>query len=186
MFKVSNKLESYQLIEKLGLNKLPEVLVEEYDEKKINNFLKKYPAKSYAVRDREKKGSKLFNLNVKREDILDYVKGQRMFTINVNTASLPAKQLLTGEILVKTNGDVVLAVSKNPSFSARDGALRTDYQFSSDVTDKRLDRISGLGYVLDYIYEKELFDVIVEFACFDGLVGTKGGHVAIFELRTDY
>ena len=185
MFKVSNKIESYQLINKLELNKLPEIFLEKYDEKKIKDFLLKYPSRYYAVRDREKSGSKLFNLKVKKEDVLNYVKNQKNFTINVSTYKM-GTQLLTGEILISKNGDLTLSASKNPDFSARDGALYPDWNLSTTIFDKSLNNIMGLNFVIDYIFEKKLIDVIVEFACFSKPLGTQNNKVAIFELRTDY
>lgn len=186
MIKTTNKYESYRLIESLGLNKLPEIYLPVYNKSKILEFFKLYPAETYAIRDRKQSGSKFFNLTATKDDILNGCKNKEMFTINVNTMSLDATQLLTGEIKITSDGGVNFSISKNPNFSARDGALMPDYRFAGDLSSPKLKSILGLNRVVDYIFAHELFDAIVEFASFDKRVGTKNEYVVVFELRTDY
>ncbi len=184
MFRIENKIDSYNLILTLGLNKLPEILLPEFDEKKIVSFMKKYPAETYAIRDRNKSGSKTFRPLVKPDKVLGYCAKLKNFSINVS--DMYKYQVLTGEARLTPKGEISVAVSKNPNLNARDGAQNADYNFTSALNDRRLNRILGMNDVVNYMFEHELFDVIVEFACYDRPVGTKNEKVVIFELRTSY
>ena len=44
----------------------------------------------------------------------------------------------------------------------------------------------NIDKIIDYIFKKELFDVVVEFAVYLEKIGKYNEYVAIFELRTDY
>lgn len=186
MFKVTNKLESYNLINRLGLNKLPEIYVEKFDENKVMEFLRQYPSDFYAVRDRNKSGSKYFKLFVKRDEILDYVRGRDRFSINISGPSVANHQLLTGEIKLALNGDFSLTASKDKQASARSAVDKPDYNFTSNISEHKNRLIPGFDYLIDYLFEHELFDAIIEFAVFDTNLGTKGEKVVVFEIRTDY
>lgn len=184
MFKIENKIDSYNLILTLGLNKLPEILLPEFDEKKIVSFMQKYPAETYAIRDRNKSGSKKFRPLVKPDKVLGYCAKLKNFSINVS--DMYKYQVLTGEVRVSVWGEISLAVSSNPTLNARDGAQNADYNFTSTIFDHRLKRILGMNDVINYLFEHELFDVVVEFASYDRPVGTKNEKVVVFELRTSY
>ena len=54
--RIASKLESITQIEKLGLNKFPEQLFKANEYRKVQEFLKRYPAKYYAIRDKSKAG----------------------------------------------------------------------------------------------------------------------------------
>ena len=66
MFTIKNKQESAKLISKLNLNQLPKIILNSYNPQEISNFISKYPAEYYAVRDMSNVNSKLFNLKVKK------------------------------------------------------------------------------------------------------------------------
>ena len=60
---INNKMESIKKINELGLNMFPEQLFRENEQAKVKEFLDKYPAKYYAIRDRSKAGG-IFKLKV--------------------------------------------------------------------------------------------------------------------------
>ena len=60
---IKNKLESIETINKLNLNRFPEKLFKVGEENKVLNFLKQYPAKYYAIRDKSTSGG-IFKLKV--------------------------------------------------------------------------------------------------------------------------
>ena len=70
---ITNKLESIKKINELGLNKFPEQLFSENDTEKVKEFLSKYPAKYYAIRDKSKAGG-IFKLKVAYEHVLSEIK----------------------------------------------------------------------------------------------------------------
>ncbi|MBE7075957.1 MAG: hypothetical protein E7375_02700 [Clostridiales bacterium] len=156
------------------------------DNKKILDFIKKYDAKFYAVRDMAKSNSKLFNLKVEKKNVVEYVKEQRNFLINVSSYNYTENQLCTGEIQINKDMKVSLTISNNKEFSARDAVRCPDFNFVCDIYDRRLKNIDGLQQVMDYIFQYNLFDVIVEFSSFDIPVGLNCENVIIYELRTDY
>ncbi len=99
---IRNKLESIEKINKLRLNKFPEQLFKSGEEEQIKNFLKKYPAKYYAVRDKSKSGG-IFKLKVDIDKVLEEVNGYNLFTINVSSANYSDNQLLVGKIEFLSN-----------------------------------------------------------------------------------
>ena len=51
MIKVKNKEHSINLIKQMGLNSMPQSVLDKTDPEGIENFFKKNPAKEYVVRD---------------------------------------------------------------------------------------------------------------------------------------
>ncbi|MDE6583496.1 MAG: hypothetical protein K2K31_02475, partial [Clostridia bacterium] len=119
MIRSRNKLESLSLIDELQLNKFPEKLFNSFNEKEILDFVKTYPAKYYAVRDKSKAGSKLHRLKVEPKDLVNYLKNSNYFTINVSSANYVENQLCVGEIIIDTDMNVSLIASNNPEYSIR-------------------------------------------------------------------
>ena len=72
MYKTRNKKESADLMLLLKINQFPRIILKETDESKIKDFVTKYDAKYYAVRDMSRANSKLFNLKVEKENLLEY------------------------------------------------------------------------------------------------------------------
>ena len=83
---INNKLESINKINELDLNKFPEQLFRENEETKVQEFIDKYPAEFYAIRDKSKAGG-TFKLKVNYNKVLDEIKGYKLFTINVSSAN---------------------------------------------------------------------------------------------------
>lgn len=54
--RIDNKLESIKKINELCLNKFSEQLFKENEQNKVKEFLKMYPAKYYAIRNKSKVG----------------------------------------------------------------------------------------------------------------------------------
>lgn len=186
VFDIKTKQESLKMINMLKLNKLPEIYLKKFDKAVVKRFLEEYDATYYAVRSKSQSGSRIFNFKLKKEEVIDYVKDLTEFTINVSSYGFSEHQLCTGEICIGSDLNVTLSVSNNPKFSARDGALKPDYNFSSTLENPKVKKIKGLKEVIDFIFKYELFDVIVEFVSFDIDVGTNNEKVVVFELRTAY
>lgn len=183
--KIKNKIESSEIINELGLNKFPEIILKKGQINKTKSFLKKYPAKYYAIRDKSKSGG-IFKLKVKSEDVLKEIDGYELFSINVSSINYEDNQLLVGEIEILSNHEVYLTVSFNPSYSVRDALKNPDINIKSNLFDSNLDEIPYFDFLYDYIVTNELLDVIVEFALFDINVGINNEKIVIYELRTDY
>lgn len=182
---ITNKLESIRKINELGLNRFQEQLFTENDTEKVKEFLSKYPAKYYAIRDKSKSGG-IFKLKIAYENVLNEIKGYSLFTINVSSANYAENQLLVGEIEVLSDGRIYTTLSTNPTYSVRDALKNPSFNFSTDIFDKKLNQIPYFDMVYKYIIDYRLQDVIVEFSLFDKEVGIKNQNIVIYELRTHY
>ena len=182
---IKNKMESINVINKLGLNKFPEQLFKKNVKDKIKEFTKEYPAKYYAIRDREKPGG-TFKLKVEKDNIFDEIKNYNLFSINVSSANYVKNQLLVGEIEILSNNEVYLTASSNPEYSVRDALKNPTYNLKTNVFSKKLNNIKHFEEIYSYIIKNELKDIIVEFALFDINVGINKENIIIYELRTNY
>lgn len=182
---IKNKIESINKINELKLNKFPEELFKENEKEKIKEFLEKYPAKYYAIRDKSKAGG-TFKLSVDYDKVLDEIKGYNLFTINVSSFNYAENQLLVGEIEFLSNGEVYATLSTDPSASVRDALNKPTYNLKTDIFDKKLNKIPHLNIIYEYIIKHNLQDVVVEFAIFNKELGLNNENVIVYELRTHY
>lgn len=183
--RIKNKIESIDKINQLGLNKFPEQLFKKGEEEKVLNFLKAYPAKYYAIRNKSQ-SSGIFKLKVEYNKILEEIKDYQIFTINVSSANYADNQLLVGEIEILSNGEFYLTLSTNPNASVRDAIKNPTFNLKTDIYDKILNTIPHFEYIYEYIIDNNLQDVIVEFSLFDKNLGLKNEKIIIYELRTHY
>lgn len=183
--KIANKLESYEKIIELGLNRFPEKIFKNNEIDSIKNFLDIYPTKYYAIRDKSKAGG-VFKLKVEKDNVLNEISNYNLFSINVSSYNYIDNQLLVGEILI-TDKEVSAILSTNSSYSVRDAIRNPDYNFITSIfDDETLNKIPYFNDVYKYIVENKLKNVIVEFAYFDKPVGLNNENFIIYELRTDY
>ena len=182
---IRNKLDSIKKISELNLNKFPEQLFKANEEEKVKAFLKKYPSKYYAIRDKSKTGG-IFKLKVDYDKVLDEIKDYNLFTINVSSANYIDNQLLVGEIEILSNNEVYAILSLDKGASVRDALSNPTFNLKTDIFDKKLNKIPYFNTIYQYIINHNLKDVIVEFALFDKEVGIRKEKVIIYELRTHY
>ena len=182
---IKSKLESINKINELGLNKFPEQLFRKNEETKVQEFIEKYPANYYAIRDKSKAGG-IFKLKVDYDKVLEEIKDYNLFTINVSSANYVDNQLLVGEIEFLSNGEVYAILSIDPAASVRDAIKNPTFNLKTDIFYKRLSKIPHFDFIYQYIMNNNLQDIIVEFALFNKEVGIKKEKVIIYELRTHY
>ena len=182
---INNKLESYDKIIELGLNRFPEKIFKKNYTDEVKEFLAEYPADYYAVRDKSKAGG-VFKLKVKPEDILTEVSSYNLFSINVSSFNYIDNQVLVGEIFI-SNSEVNAILSTNSTYSVRDAIKDPDFNFMTNIFDsKTLDKIPYFDEVYKYLVQHKLKNVIVEFAYFNKPVGINNENIIIYELRTNY
>lgn len=182
--KISNKLESYEKIIELGLNRFPEKVFKSNQIDEVKDFINEYPATYYAIRDKSKAGG-VFKLAVKQEDVLNEIVGYELFSINVSSFNYVDNQLLVGEICIGNN-EVSAILSTNSKYSVRDTLRNPDFNFVTSIFDERLNDVPYFDNIYKYIVEHKLKNVIVEFAYFDEPVGINNENIIIYELRTEY
>ena len=182
---INNKIESYNKIIELNLNKFPEKLFESHNVDEIEKFLDKYPANYYAIRDKTKPNG-IFKLKVKRKEVLKETKEYKLFTINISSINYAKNQLLVGEILISSNNQVYLTLSTDKYASVRDAINNPIFNMKSNIYDKKLNKIPNFNYIYDYIIKHNLQDIIVEFALFNINLGINNDKIIIYKLRTEY
>lgn len=183
--KIKNKLESYNKIIELGLNRFPEKIFKSSEINEVQEFINKYPANYYAIRDKSKAGG-VFKLKVEPQNILNEVSGYDLFSINVSSYNYIDNQLLVGEIFI--SGTTVNAIlSTNSRYSVRDAIRNPDFNFTTNIfDDKTLNQIPYFDEVYKYVVDNKLQNIIVEFAYFDKPVGINNENIVVYELRTEY
>lgn len=183
--KITNKIESYNKIIELGLNRFPEKIFKSSQIEEVQDFVSLYPANYYAIRDKSKAGG-VFKLKIEPKNILNEVAGYDLFSINVSSYNYIDNQLLVGEIFI-SNTNVNAILSKNSSYSVRDAIRNPDFNIMTNIfDDKTLNTIPYFDEVYKYIIENKLQDTIVEFAYFDKPIGINQENIIIYELRTHY
>ena len=178
--KILNKTDSLNQIRKLGLNTVPEIVVSPSNLIKIDEFVKKYPASQYVLRDTSQPLGQYFYAS--KDGVKEIAKNfTSNFSLAVSFYSY-GKFLLIGDIMI--SGDrVELTASTNNNSNHRNADEISIY---SNLYDDELWKIKGFSELAKYIADKNLMDIIVEFVVFDKKVGTKKEKVLITELRTEY
>lgn len=182
--KIASKIESYEKIIELGLNRFPEKIFKTNQTEEVKEFIKKYPADYYAIRDKSKAGG-IFKLAIKQDDVLKEIKGYNLFSINVSSFNYIDNQILVGEICVAED-EVSVTLSTNSKYSVRDAVRNPDFNFTTNIFDEILNNIPCFDSVYKYIIQNKLKNVIVEFAYFNTPVGINSENIIIYELRTEY
>lgn len=182
---IKNKIDSIKLIKQLNLNRFPERLFINYQEQDVVDFLKKYPAKYYAIRDRSKSNG-VFKLSVEKIDVLNEIKEYTIFSINVSSYNYVNNQIINGEIEICSNNNVYAQFSADPNAVGRPDDKNTVIINTDIFNTKELEKIPNFDYIYEYIIDNKLKDIIVEFALFNTEVGINNERIIVYELRTNY
>lgn len=183
--KITNKLESFNTIKRLKLNRLAECNFKAGQTKEVIAFINNNPAKYYAIRDKSGGGGK-FKLAILKKDVLKEIEGYSLFSINISSFNYVKNQLLVGEIFISGENISFLA-STNSSYSLRDAYKNPDYNFNTTIyDDTTLNKVPYFDKIFQYVLDNNLENIIVEFAIFNKPVGIYKQNIIIYELRTDY
>lgn len=187
MYKTYNKLESAELVNKLKLNQLPQKMFKvETNAEDIDTFLRNNPAEFYSIRDGVKSGNPNRTHKASRDEILNIYKKFDVCAIGISQYNYIDSQVLTGNILIDSNGNITIEGTDEKCDSVRDAVSTAKYHINTDICDKKLKYINGAYEIIDYVLEHNLQDMIVEFSVFDKNIGTNNEKVLIWELRTNY
>lgn len=184
--KIKNKLESIEIIREKKLNHFPEKLFKVTDTEEVKLFLLEYPVEFYAIRSKELVGCKNNNFKVSKNEVLDEIKNFNLFTINVSSYNYVSNFILIGDIMIGKNNEIWLIGSTNPNFTGRMAEQYPDFNYATDIFDKRLNKVPQFDLIYSYIVDHNLLDVIVEFAIYNKPVGIYKEQVIIFEVRTEF
>lgn len=183
--KITNKLESIEIINKLNLNKFPEQLFKSGQEDEVSKFIDSYPNCFFAIRDKSRAGG-VFKLKVNYDEVINEIRGYDLFTINVSSANYEENQILVGEIEILSNGLVYAILSTDSRASVRDALRNPIFNINTNIFDKKLNKIPYFDFIYDYIVRNKLVDMIVEFSLFNIDVGINNEKIIIYEVRTHY
>lgn len=184
--KIYNKVESSNAIKELRLNHFPEKIFSKGQTDEVLEFLKRFPAKYYALRDKSKTGG-FSSHKIKQEDVLEKIKVyDDKFSINVSSFNYIENQILVGEIQI-TDTSIYILGSTNNEYSLRDAYKDPDFNLNTTIfDDKNLSKIPHFDDLYTYIMNYNLQGVVVEFAIFNKPVGINNENIIIYELRTNY
>ena len=186
---IRNKSDSLHHIEKMGLNCFPEKVFNPRDEKmleKINLFLEENDVERYVLRDVSKCQGRTF-FNISKNEVYQSINSyDDKFSIAVSSKNY-GNYVLIGDIYISdTLENFWLLASDNPNYNTRGVLKDPKWNISTHFFDERIKYVPNIDKIIDYIFEHNLFNVVIEFAVYPKRVGKKNEFVAIFELRTHY
>lgn len=178
--KIASKQDSFNQIKKMRLNRVPEIITDNSNPNEVIAFMDKHPASTYVLRDVRYAIGKTFFITNKEECLEKIKKYDGLFSLAVSIKSYSGRKLI-GDIFV-SGDNVQLTYSTDENANHRN----LEKSLYSNLYDDALWDIPGFNDLIKYITDKNLLNVIVEFAVYDHPVGTNKEKVLIVELRTDY
>lgn len=138
MYKIYNKLQSAELIEKLDLNVLPQKMFKVKNGEEVGKFLEEHPSEFYSIRDNVNSASKHKNHKASKEDIMNVYKKFDICTVGVSQYNYIHHQVLTGNILIDSKGNVTIEGTNEKCDSAREAVNNANIRINTDIFDKKL------------------------------------------------
>ena len=182
--KILSKKHSGQIIKKLNLNRVPEIVLTEYNAEIISNFCDNNASTKYILRDLDNTSGQ-FYFCLSKEECLNCAKAYTgNFSIAVSCFAY-TNIVLLGEVLLTKNNITIIA-GNHPKIHHRNA---NEYALINTITtldDDKIWEVEGVEELVKYIVEHNLYDVIIEFVVYDKSVGTNKEKVLIVELRTEY
>ncbi len=185
MIEIKTKKESLEWIKKKNLNYFFETIFETgFSLEDVKNFLDAHNEKFFILRDKSGSGGKAY-YKLTKEEVFAHIYEYDSFSLDVASLNYQENILLIGEVLLKKDMMLTYSVSTNKGSNQR-VFLEPSFFGEVNLLYEKPTKIPSLDKVVDYLFHHELFDVIVEFCCYDCLVGCKSEDIAIFELRNKY
>ena len=187
---VRSKKESDELIKKLDLNCIKEEKIfNKYKEKDIKEAVKKYLLetnyKYYNMRDKENASGKyLYKLS--SEEVLENMGWYNIFSVFESLSEADNRLVLQGEIYIDPNAKLIASLDNRKNISNRQAMYNPRYTLSLDLLQRNEPCIPGLKEIIDYVFIKKLFGIIVEFSFYEIPVGLHQENMIIWELRSNY
>jgi len=182
--KIESKRHSADIIKKLRLNGVPEIVLYEYDKEAITNFCTKYPSTKYILRDLDSPAGKYYFCKDLKECVNNAKNYTGSFSLGVSCFAYKGLILL-GEVLL-TKEDITLIARTDEEANHRNIHDRADYNIHTTMEDNKLWDIPGCDLLIEYLIKHNLYDVIVEFVIYRDSVGVNKERVLIVELRSEY
>lgn len=184
--RIVHKLDSVRLIKKLKLNMFPEEVFRTGEDNRVLAFMDQYPVFYYAIRSKEIVGCRNNDFKVSRDRVLEKIKLFSLYSINVSSYNYVDHFVFIGDVRFGRDNSVWLIGSKNANYTGRMAERDPDFNFKTNIFDKRFDLVPVFDRIYRYVVEHSLLDIIVELAVYDIKVGIYQEEVVIFEIRTDF
>lgn len=182
--KINSKKQSANIIKKLNLNRVPEVVCEIYEPSVIETFCNKYFAKRYILRDAENPSGKYYLCNNKEECLKNAKEYLGTFSLAVSCFAYENIVLL-GEVFL-TKESVTIVGGNAKGVVHRNVYQNAIINTTTTLDDDKIWDVDGVEDLINYIVNHNLYDVIVEYVIYDKPVGLNNDKVLITELRSDY
>lgn len=182
--KIESKKHSANIIKKLNLNRVPEVVCDTYEKFVIESFCDKYVAKTYILRDVENPSGKYFLCHSKEDCLISAMEYSGAFSLAVSCFAYENIVLL-GEICL-TKDFVIIVASNDKTVHHRNVYQKAIIDLKTTLDDDRIWEVEGVEELIQYVVDHNLYDVIVEFVVYDKGVGVNDNKVLITELRSEY
>lgn len=181
---IQNKQESSQYIQKLQLNRFCETIFYQGERQKVEKFLKENPAPLYVIRNKKEIKGKQY-IDITAEEVLKHIDEFEIGAVDISFNNYEKQKVLIGDIYLSKTGELYLHASTNKK-SVHRRMLEPIYDLKTTIYDCKLKSIPGIELIVNYLYQYELIDVIVEFGVFSEPIGINKEPVVIFELRSQY
>lgn len=182
--KINSKKHSANIISKLNLNRVPEVVCGIYEASVIHSFCDKYVSKKYILRDLENPSGKYFFCHSKEECLNSAKEYSGAFSLSVSCFAYENIVLL-GEIYL-TKNSVTIVGGNDKDIHHRNVYQKSIINTCTTLNDDKIWEVDGVEDLVAYIVKHNLYDVVVEYVVYDKPVGINNEKVLIVELRSDY
>ena len=179
---IKTKKESRDAIISLNLNTVPEIFIEKRETDKMQEFFDSYKEELYILRDADRSSSRYEYIKCYEECLekSQLFSGRIILAVSINTYK---EKVLLGAIEVGSDNSIKLCATENKNLDHRTMYAGAEYNFETDIFDKKLSRIPGFDDIYGYLIKNGLIDITVEFTIYDRCVGTKKEKIVINEIR---
>lgn len=181
-FNVKSKKESRDLIQKLGVNTVPEIFVNKNDTSKIEQFFLNNKADLYVIRHSGKVDARYEYIKNFDEfkNVINNFENEIIVAVSINSYK---NKILLGAIEV--DGEKIhLCATTNPKLDHRTMYNGTaEYMIETDIFNNKLSDIPEMDYLFNYIHSYSLFNCMIEFTIYDQPAGINHERIIINEIR---
>ena len=182
--KIESKKHSSQVIKNLNLNRVPELILNQFDKDAIAEFCDKNKSNLYILRDLQNPSGKYYFCKTKKECVDNSKNYKGDFSIAISCFAYNGI-VLVGEIYISKE-NVVLVGRNDKDANHRNLYEKPCVNFNTTLEDNSLWEAQGVEEIIGYVVEHNLYDMVIEFIVYDHEVGVNNEKILIVELRTEY
>jgi|GEM_PF-7029606 len=195
MFNITNKKQSWNEINRLGLNHFSHLFLEKFDKTAINNHLAKGDYDMFSVRDTINVGSSMMRAYMSYDEMMQYAEKLKHFSVMCYKAEWTDKMILCGEVELyhrRDDGDFGIrsVLSNDPCGHIRAAVNNPTHHINGSLFDNKTihaaHQTPGLMNIVNYLCKNDLINVTTELCHYSVPVGVKNENIMVAELRTHY